>query len=56
LNLLQFRGEKVAHERIYIMDGWEAAQWRAPWRAEAPEDPPPLPLPPSGDEHTANHN
>ena len=43
VNLLEFRGDKVAHERIYIMDGWEAAEWRAPWRAETPADPPPPP-------------
>ena len=43
VNLLEFRGNKVAHERIYIMDGWEAAEWRAPWRAETPADPPPPP-------------
>jgi hypothetical protein len=41
VNLLEFREDKVAHERIYIMDGWEAAEWRAPWRAEALADPPP---------------
>ncbi len=41
VNLMEFRGDKVAHERIYIMDGWEAAEWRAPWRAEARADPPP---------------
>ena len=40
VNLMYFRGEKIAHERIYIMDGWEAAEWRAPWRSEAPADPP----------------
>lgn len=43
VNVLEFRGDKVAHERIYIMDGWEAAEWRAPWRAETPADPPPPP-------------
>jgi ketosteroid isomerase-like protein len=43
VNLLEFRGDKVAHERIYIMEGWEAAEWRAPWRAETPADPPPPP-------------
>ena len=43
VNLLEFRGNKVAHERIYIMDGWEAAEWRAPWRAKTPADPPPPP-------------
>ncbi len=41
VNLLEFRADKVAHERIYIMDGWEAAEWRAPWWAEALADPPP---------------
>jgi ketosteroid isomerase-like protein len=40
VNLLEFRGERVAHERIYIMDGWEAAEWRAPWRADTASDPP----------------
>jgi hypothetical protein len=45
VNLLEFRDDKVAHERIYIMDGWEAADWRAPWRANTPADPPPPPPP-----------
>ncbi|HEX6474816.1 MAG TPA: hypothetical protein VF114_06990 [Candidatus Limnocylindria bacterium] len=31
VNILEFHGTKVAHERIYIMDGWDAAEWRAPW-------------------------
>jgi hypothetical protein len=43
VSLLEFRGNKVAHERIYIMDGWEAADWRAPWRSNTPADPPPPP-------------
>lgn len=30
VNLLEYRGDKVAHERIYITEGWEAAEWRAP--------------------------
>jgi len=42
VNLMEFRGEKVAHERIYIMEGWPAADWRAPWRSETPAD---LPAP-----------
>jgi hypothetical protein len=41
VNLMYFKGDKVAHERIYIMDGWEAAEWRAPWRSATPADPPP---------------
>lgn len=32
-SLLEFRGDKVARETIYIMAGWEAPDWRAPWRA-----------------------
>lgn len=41
VSLLEFSGDKVARERIYIMDGWEAPEWRAPWRAATPADPPP---------------
>jgi hypothetical protein len=33
VNILEFRGDKVARESIYISDGWEAPEWRAPWRA-----------------------
>src|SRR5262249_1130373 len=33
-SILEFRGDKVARETIYIADGWEAPEWRAPWRAE----------------------
>ena len=40
VQLLDFRGDKVARERIYVMEGWEAPEWRAPWRANAPADPP----------------
>jgi SnoaL-like domain len=40
VQLLDFRGDKVAHERIYVMDAWEAPEWRAPWRADTPADSP----------------
>jgi hypothetical protein len=40
ISLMYFKGDQVAHERIYIMDGWEAPDWRAPWRSETPADPP----------------
>ena len=40
VQLLEFRGDKVARERIYVMDGWDAPEWRAPWRADTPADPP----------------
>jgi hypothetical protein len=39
VQLLEFRDDKVARERIYVMEGWEAPQWRAPWRAATPADP-----------------
>ena len=38
VNMLEYRGDSVAHERIYIMDGWEAPEWRAPWRSATPID------------------
>jgi hypothetical protein len=31
--ILEFRGDKVAHETIYVTQGWDAPEWRAPWRA-----------------------
>jgi hypothetical protein len=40
VQLLEFRDDKVARERIYVMEPWEAPEWRAPWRAGAPADPP----------------
>jgi hypothetical protein len=43
VSLMEFRGDRVSHERIYIMDGWDAPEWRHPWRAEMHADrvPPP---------------
>jgi len=40
VQLLEFRDDKVARERIYVMDGWAAPEWRAPWRADTPADSP----------------
>ncbi len=40
VQLLEFRDDRVARERIYVMEGWEAPEWRAPWRSETPADPP----------------
>ena len=34
VSILEFRGDKVARESIYITDGWDAPEWRAPWRSE----------------------
>lgn len=33
-SILEFRGDKVSRETIYIGEGWEAPDWRAPWRSE----------------------
>jgi hypothetical protein len=33
-SVLEFRDDKIARETIYIMQGWEAPEWRAAWRAE----------------------
>ena len=40
VSILEYRGDKVAHERIYIMDGWEAPEWRTPWRSATAADEP----------------
>jgi len=32
-SLLEFRGDRVKRETIYIGEGWEAPAWRAPWRS-----------------------
>jgi hypothetical protein len=39
VEILEFRGDKVAHESIYVMEGWEAPEWRAPRRAAPPHEP-----------------
>lgn len=39
VQILEFRDDKVARERIYVMEGWEAPEWRAPWRSDTPADP-----------------
>jgi hypothetical protein len=33
LNVLEFHGDKVARETVYVMEPWEAPEWRAKWRA-----------------------
>jgi len=35
---LDFRGDKVIRERIYVTEPWEAPEWRAPWRSENPAE------------------
>jgi hypothetical protein len=31
VNILEFSGDKVARERIYFAEAFEAPDWRAPW-------------------------
>ncbi|HEY6777139.1 MAG TPA: nuclear transport factor 2 family protein [Thermoleophilaceae bacterium] len=33
VSILEFRGDKVARETIYVTETWDAPDWRAPWRA-----------------------
>lgn len=40
VQLLEFRDDKVARERIYGGEAWEGPRVAAPWRADAPADPP----------------
>ena len=34
VSILEFRGEKIARETIYVAEGWDPPEWRAQWRAE----------------------
>jgi hypothetical protein len=33
VSILEFRGDKIARESIYVTEGWEPPERRAPWRA-----------------------
>jgi hypothetical protein len=33
VSIVEFRGDKVAHETIYVTESWEAPEWRARWRS-----------------------
>jgi SnoaL-like domain len=33
VSILEFRGDKIARESIYVTQGWDPPQWRAQWRA-----------------------
>jgi hypothetical protein len=32
-SILELRGDRIIRETIYIGEGWDAPEWRAPWRA-----------------------
>ena len=38
VQILDFRGDKVSRERIYVTEPWEAPDWRADWRSETPAE------------------
>jgi hypothetical protein len=31
--VVEFRGDRVARERIYVTEPWDPPEWRAPWRS-----------------------
>ena len=33
VSILEFRGDKIQRESIYVTEPWEAPEWRARWRA-----------------------
>jgi hypothetical protein len=33
VSILEFRGDKVARETIYVTESWDAPEWRARWRS-----------------------
>ena len=33
VSILEFRGDKIVRESIYVTEPWEAPEWRAQWRA-----------------------
>ena len=48
VSIMELSNDRVAHERIYVTEGWEPAEWRAPGRPEQPSEvvPPWLSEPP----------
>jgi hypothetical protein len=34
VSILEFRGDRIARETIYVTEGWEAPEWRAQWRSK----------------------
>ena len=31
ISILEFRGDKIARESIYVAEGWDPPEWRAQW-------------------------
>ena len=40
VQLADWDGDRIVRERIYVMDGFEAPEWRKSWRAPDRADPP----------------
>ena len=36
VSIMELVDDKVAHEHIYVMDGWDAPEWRSQWRSDSP--------------------
>ena len=41
VSIMELEDGRVSRERVYITEGWEPAEWRAPWRTEQLADPAP---------------
>ena len=33
VSILEFRGQKITRESVYVSEGWEPPEWRAQWRS-----------------------
>jgi hypothetical protein len=33
VSILEFRGDKIVRESIYVTEGWDPPEWRARWRS-----------------------
>jgi len=40
VSIHEFREDRIFRERIYVAEGWDAPEWRKPWRSEKPVDNP----------------
>lgn len=38
VSIHEFRGDRIARERIYVTEPWDPPEWRAPWRSSTPAD------------------
>lgn len=38
VSVLEFRGDRVSRERIYVTERWDPPEWRAPWRSATTAD------------------